>query len=484
MKYSRISPLALSIFLAACGGGTKENSSNTTSSSSTNNTTSQAELTQGMVTGFGSVIVNGVHFDVKNADIQIDGKNLVESDLKVGQIVRITGSINGDGVHGIATHLEGESQLVGPITRIDLTAGLLVSLGQTIVITADTFFDDDVTADQLKVGDVIKVSSYTDADGKLIATRIDLKDAADKFQLTGDISELNTIAQTFIINGTLVDYSDASLEGLHNRALENGLKVRVNGSFTEGTFVATGTLAHSHLGFKHDHQHHHVTLSGPVTELVEGSGFTIEDTPVLITETTHYHGGKASDLQPGTLVKVHGEFDANQKLVAKRIHLNHKAKIGQKGLVEALDLTAGILTVNGMAFEINEDTSFNDRSRSKVRFFDLADLATGDTVHVRGYKIAATATTPERNIASRVERHNPHAFGDKDWKLEVEGIVEAIADGTITVAGQVIQVNALTRFEGFASLEDFLAVALGKKVEVKGVTQSGAAVALKIELAD
>lgn len=486
MNYLRISPVLLTLLLAACGGG---GSSGSTSSSTPNNATAQTELTQGMVTGFGSVIVNGVHFDVKNAAIEVDGESLVESDLKIGQIVRITGKVNSDGIHGTATKLEGESQLVGPITSIDLTAGVIVALGQTILINADTFYDDDVTADQLKVGDIIKVSSYTNSEGKLVATRIDIKKElpGNKFQLAGEIANLNTTAMTFTINGTLVDYSKAGLSALHNSLLENGLKVRVLGSFSGDTFVAMGNLLPSRLCFKHDDNWKDwdgITLSGPVSELIAGTSFKIDETVVLITTSTRFDGGKASDLQDGTQVKVYGELDANQNLVAKKIKLNYKAKISQKGLVDAINLTAKTFTVNSTVFEVTEDTSFNDRSRSKVRFFDLEDLATGDTLHVRGYKIAATATTAERNIATRVERHNPHAFGDKDWKLEVEGVVEAVGDGTITVAGQVIQVNAFTRFEGFASLEDFFAVALGKEVEVKGLTQNGLAIALKIELED
>lgn len=488
INHSRLSPLFLTMLLAACGGGSGGSASNANSSSA-NSPGAQAEVTQGMVTGFGSVIVNGVHFDVKNAAIEVDGESLVESDLKIGQIVRITGKVNGDGLQGTATKLLGESQLVGPITSIDLTTGTLVALGQTILITADTFFDDDIAAADLTVGDVIKVSSYTDAEGNLVATRIDIKESmpANKFQLTGEIADLDTTAMTFTINGTRVDYSKATLSALRGATLENGLKVRVVGNFSGDTFAAVGNIHPSHLGFKHgdkDTDWDLVRLSGPVTELINGTSFKIEETVILITTSTRFDGGTVSDLQEGSLVKVYGELDSNQNLVASKIKINYRAKISQKGLLEAIDLTAQTLTVSGTVYEITEDTSFNDRSRAKVRFFDLADLATGDTLHLRGYKTAATASAPARNIATRVERHNPHAFGDKDWKLEVEGVVERVDAGSITVAGQVIQVNALTLIEGFTSLDAFLAIALGKSVEVKGITQNGAALALRIELED
>ncbi|MDF3011824.1 MAG: hypothetical protein K0Q78_28 [Cellvibrio sp.] len=490
MKYKLISPLTLSLLLAACGGGGSD-SDKTGNNTGANSSSSLAsgEIAQGMVTGFGSVIVNGVHYDVKDAEIVIDGETLVESDLEVGQIVRITGSVNSDGIHGKATKLEGEAQLVGPITSIDLAAGTLVALDQTVMITADTFFDDDLSLELLAVGQVIKVSGQIDTDGVLVATRIDEKNdlANNKFQLSGEIENLDPAAMTFTLNGTLVNYSAATLSPLPGKTLVNGLKVRVIGSFNADVFVAVGNVHPSCLGFKHYHDFKHhtgVTLSGLVSELDAGMGFTLDDTKVLITTETRFEGGSPTDLIDGIQVKVYGELDAEQNLVARKIKLNYKARISHKGLVEALDLTAQTFTVNGTVFEVTSDTSFNDRSRTKVRFFDLEDLATGDTLHVRGYKIAATAATAERNIATRVERHNPHAFGNEDWKLEVEGVIEAVGDNSITIAGQVIQVNTLTHLDGFASLDAFFAAALGANVEVRALIMNGVATALKIELED
>jgi hypothetical protein len=77
--------------LVACGGG---GGGSSTPENTTPDTPAPTETTiaQGVVTGFGSVIVNGVHFDVSAASINVDGNSQVESDLGVGQLVRITGS--------------------------------------------------------------------------------------------------------------------------------------------------------------------------------------------------------------------------------------------------------------------------------------------------------------------------------------------------------------------------------------------------------
>lgn len=492
MKYTKLSPLMISLLLAACGGGGGGGDSSTPAAnngSSSAPAAAKTEVTQGMLTGFGSVIVNGVHYDVGSAAIDVDGKSLVESDLKVGQIVRITGTLNADGKTGKATKLEGETQLVGPIASIDLDAGVLVALGQTILLTADTFYDDDMTASQLKVGDIIEVSSYLNSEGVMVATRIDWEDDDDSFQLSGVISALDTLNKTFVINGTLVDYSNATLAALRGAVLEDGLKLRVTGDYNGDVFTARGNLHPSHLGFKRSDDFDgdddlEIKLSGPVADLIPGVSFTINGVLVLINGNTDFEDGTAADLVDGVMVEIEAQLDANQNLVAKEIELNYRAKISSKGLLESVDLAANTLVVNGMVFEVTEDTSFNDRSREKVRFFDIQDLRTGDTLHLRGYTIAATATTAERHIASRIERHNPHAFGNDDWKLEIEGLVEAVGLNSITVEGQVIQISPLTRIEGFRNMDLFLAAALGREVEVRALTQNGVATAIRIELED
>nr|WP_324259592.1 DUF5666 domain-containing protein [Cellvibrio fontiphilus] len=489
MKYTKLSPLMISLLLAACGGGGGGSSAPAANNgSSSAPAAAKTEVTQGMVTGFGSVIVNGVHYDVGSAAIDVDGKSLVESDLKVGQIVRITGTLNADGKTGKATKLEGETQLVGPIASIDLDAGVLVALGQTILLTADTFYDDDMTASQLKVGDIIEVSSYLNSEGVMVATRIDWEDDDDSFQLSGVISALDTLNKTFVINGTLVDYSNATLAALRGAVLEDGLKLRVTGDYNGDVFTARGNLHPSHLGFKRsddfDDDDLEIKLSGPVADLIPGVSFTINGVLILINSDTEFEDGTAGDLVDGVMVEIEATLDANQNLVADEIELNYRAKISNKGLLESVDLTTNTLVVNGMVFEVTDDTSFNDRSREKVRFFDIEDLRTGDTLHLRGYTIAATATTAERHIASRIERHNPHAFGNDDWKLEIEGLVEAVGLNSITVEGQVIQISPLTRIEGFRNMDLFLAAALGREVEVRALTQNGVATAIRIELED
>ena len=77
-------------------------------------------VSQGTITGFGSVIVNGVRYDTSNATFTIDGSPGTESDLAVGQVVVVSGTINQAGTEGTAASVDFDDAVEGPIESIDL----------------------------------------------------------------------------------------------------------------------------------------------------------------------------------------------------------------------------------------------------------------------------------------------------------------------------------------------------------------------------
>lgn len=483
--------------LTACGGSGSgsSNTNNSTDTPTETPTSASGVATQGMITGFGSVIVNGIHYDVDDANIEMDGESVVESDLEVGQMVRITGTLSKDGVNGVATKVEGESQLRGPIESIDLEAGTLVAMGQTIVINADTFYQHDLSAEQLQVGDIIKVSGYTDADGAMVATFIARKNetTGKSMGFTGTLSDLDTTAQTFMVNGQLVDYSQATLSSLPDSTLENGMSVRIHGSLVEGVFVAVGNIHLSSLDFKHHEPDTDVDveISGVITNMESADSFYVGENHVLVTTDTEIKNGDLIQLANGVSVKVEGELDAEGNLLADEIKLGLAPHINSKGLIEAIDLEGSTITVNGEVYEITPETSFTDRSHFKVRFFDLQDLTLGDAIQVRGYRIAATETTAERLVATRIERRNQrtdeqHQPNDPGFEpaLEIEGVVEAVNESVITIAGHDITLTEQTKVKGFADLASFLAAAVGAEIEVKARLEDDVLYALVIEQDD
>src|SRR3979411_1792526 len=74
----------------------------------------------GPITGFGSIFVNGVEYATSNAQIRIDDQPGAESQLLVGEVVTVTGSVNSDGKTGTATQVTFSSDVAGPTTGVDI----------------------------------------------------------------------------------------------------------------------------------------------------------------------------------------------------------------------------------------------------------------------------------------------------------------------------------------------------------------------------
>ena len=110
--------------LASCGGGGIADLAGGVGSGGSG-------LAEGTVTGFGSVIVDGVRFDDSQAKVTEEGPTGVrEAALKIGQRVRISSSAN-----NVAESIEVITELVGPIDQIvadGAQAQRLTVLGQQV----------------------------------------------------------------------------------------------------------------------------------------------------------------------------------------------------------------------------------------------------------------------------------------------------------------------------------------------------------------
>ena len=104
-------------------------------------------VSSGSVTGFGSVFVNGVEFETDSATFDVDGDSGTQDDLAIGMIVRVDGTINEDGVSGIATNISFDDELQGPVSAVgpigpDGVRRTITVLGITVVLdSSGTTFD-------------------------------------------------------------------------------------------------------------------------------------------------------------------------------------------------------------------------------------------------------------------------------------------------------------------------------------------------------
>ena len=84
---------AAAALLSACGGGGSDAGTAGTGGGGVPPATASA-VSYGTITQFGSIWVNGVEFSTGNASFRIKGQPGAASDLRIGMVVRVDGSIN------------------------------------------------------------------------------------------------------------------------------------------------------------------------------------------------------------------------------------------------------------------------------------------------------------------------------------------------------------------------------------------------------
>ena len=459
--------------LAACGGGS--------GMGQTTSANSQPVTTMGTITAFGSVVVNGVHYDIASATITHNGDTVTQADLEVGHIARVHGQRNHQDNNGHADHVDVEDRLVGPITAIDAGAGTLVALGQSVTVDSGTSFGHNINPSGLAglvVGDVVAISGLAAADGTIAATRIDLKSANHKFQVIGTVENLDAGAHKFTINALNVDYGTATVEGFAAGQPANGDIVEVKGTaFDTATTTLTATKVAPEEDAMQDANHgDRVEREGLVTRFVSATDFDVAGKAVTTTSTTVFEGGTAADLALNVRVEAEGSLDTSGVLVADKIEIRKEGIAELKGNVTAVDATAGTVTLLGVTVTVNADTRLEDKSAAGVEMFNLTSLNVGDTVEVRGFEnpVGSGAIT-----ATRLEREPPKTT------VVVGGFFIATTAPQFTILGITIDSTNATFVQGergTLTSADFFTRAPGQVVFVSGTLNGTTVMADKIVL--
>ncbi len=111
-------------------------------------------LAQGPISGFGSIVVAGVHYDESRAELlDADGAPVPASALALGAVVRIDASAvttSGTRADAVARTVRTQEAVIGPVEAVDAAAGTLRVLGQAVAVNGGTFDAGPFTAWQVK----------------------------------------------------------------------------------------------------------------------------------------------------------------------------------------------------------------------------------------------------------------------------------------------------------------------------------------------
>ena len=462
------------VLAAGCGGGGGGGGSSSPSGIDRGG----IAIAQGPISGFGSVIVNGVHYSTSGATITVEDQPGTESELRVGQVVRVEGTLDASGTTGTAKSIAYNDNVEGPVQSIDLAASRLVVLGQTVQVGPATSFDDSIvprSLDGLLPGDRVEVSGLVGSDGVIAATRIDRKAAAGTVEVRGVASGVDTATRRLQINGLLVDYSAAQLSGFTSGQPANGDVIEANGTLNgSGVLVATRLEKRSESlpgssGEKAD-------LEGLVTRFASATDFDVAGQRVTTTAATVYQDGTVGNIALDTAVEVSGSFDSSGRIVAQKIEFRRPSDLEFVGPVDSVNAATSSLTVLGQSIRTTVETRFEDHSASNLQRFSLADVRVGDIVEVRGYRDGGTI------VATLLERENAAAGAS----VEVKGPATNVAQPNLTVGGVPVTTDGLTEFRDNNSVSisaaAFFAAAPGREVKARGTMVGNTVLATRAEL--
>ena len=395
----------------------------------------------GTIDGAGSVFVNGVRFDIDDAEIAIDGETAREDDLGPGMAVRIKGTVAEDGKSGKATRVDVSTSLEGPVSAIkrnaDNSSARLTILGQTVIVERTSTVFEGVRFGALATGTALEVSGYRDPNGRLRATRVEADDDPNEVQLEGVVGALNGL--NFRIGSQPVDASAANLGDLPNSALSAGLRVSVEGRLQNGVIVADDIDPADDLS-RGLEANAAITLLGSVRGL-SGSTFVVEGLTVETSNAQLQTGGLP--LRNGSIVEVRGVWDGRR--VAARSVTRRRGRIEFEGSLASVASATRSLALrvgnDTVSVATDERTLFDDE-RDDIKFLKLSNLATGDFLRVEALSMG------DRLLATRVDREDDD---DDDEDTVLQAPLQSFVNGlSVTLQGVTFNV---TRAE-FENVDD------------------------------
>lgn len=344
-----ISGLLMALLLQGCGGG----GGGTAALGAT------PQVANGVVTGFGSVFVDGVEIEDANASVVTENADgtLSNSVLQMGQRIRV----NHDG-KGTASKVTVDAAVIGSVSAIDTNALTLTVAGQRISI------NNDLTTGPLTVwgggynsiadvsnNDLVEVhgspvyGSTTNA-YKVVATRVQKMAAISSLKINGKVNNIDTTAKTFSLNGLTVAYANAALRPT-DATLANDVLITAYGS-TSALSGTTLTASHLKVNRIQDSTATDATaqVGGQVSLFNSGANtFEVQGVKVSITSSTTINPSGAT-VANNAYVKVSGTVGSDGSISATNIQVreqntnNDLAKVKLNGVIsDFVDATSFVV---------------------------------------------------------------------------------------------------------------------------------------------
>ena len=300
---------------AGCGGGVAEVAG---IGSGGTGQVAGTTFSAGPISGFGSVIVNGVKFDDSAATVTDSlGRARRLGELGLGMVVEIDGDADPAAGTGTARSIRIIPQLAGTVASVDAPAGRFVALGVDVETDASTAWGTAEGIAAVRAGGPVQVWGFADpASGVLRASRVDARADVDGLALLrGPASGYDRARARISVGGHAVALDAA---GAARERIDDGTEVRV-----AGPAVPPGqTLRATRIEVDAPERPASVAearLDGAIRRFESASRFTVAGLRVDAAGAT-VSGGAAGSLRDGTRVRVIGPVSGGT-LVARTLEI-------------------------------------------------------------------------------------------------------------------------------------------------------------------
>lgn len=397
--------------MTSCGGSDSTVSSSGNLSGSGVGSGGTGSYTVGSITGFGSIIVNGVRYSYSSDVVSsLDGDT--PGTFQLGMVVEVEGlatSTDGSGTTAQATaqRIRVGSELLGPVGTVNAASGSFTVLGQTVQTSVDTFYDSSNSARLAGLGGTacpyVKVYGFLHAaeqDHGYNATRVEcLSTAPRTYRIRGVVGR--TSLGSVEIGGTTFALARGVLPASQGKTV----RAEVNASPTSPTWTVVRLSSDQRLTPSTAEARIEGLVSGQAPEDGPDNTLVINGVPVQVSDSTVFKGVNRNGLSNGLGVSVTGPV-VNGTLMASRIESEGAfgspdfggGRPGMRAIelhgtgtdVRSLDTVAGSFLFKGVRVNYTADV---------IQGGTTASLGTATTLTIKGVRapngvgIVATAIT-------------------------------------------------------------------------------------------
>lgn len=315
-------------------------------------------FTSGTITGFGSIIVNGIRYNNNTATVLTSDDSVSSNPaLQLGMVVNIEGSAvtPASSTTGLPTatayRITYGSEWIGPVSNRAATTFQI--LGHTVDVLATTLFGGAVQQlSDLRDTHFVEVYGYVDqVDGHIQASRIDVSTVQPSaYKLSGAITQINQVIATANLGQTAISWS---VPAVLPSGLSSGDFVRVVldpspvGAVWTANRIQQVSSPLSRLSADHDYE---AEIHGSITAYQSSANFVVNGIPVNASAAQI-----TGTLAVGVQVEVEGSIRSGQ-LVATKVAVKTASQVE----TQEFEFYGVISNVTAQTFEVRGESFYYD----------------------------------------------------------------------------------------------------------------------------